>query len=127
MAPTKVLVAPLFKEKEYSTIAEELSRKLRALGISSRVDKSGASIGKRYSRNDEVGTPFGITVDTTTLEDGSVTMRDRDSMDQVRADEARIFEAVQAMLAGSKTWADIKGELPIFVRKESEEEEPEDS
>jgi glycyl-tRNA synthetase len=49
------------------------------------VDETGASIGKKYSRNDEIGVPFAITVDHTTFADDTVTLRERDTMAQVRA------------------------------------------
>jgi glycyl-tRNA synthetase len=45
---------------------------------------SGGSIGKRYRRQDEIGTPWGVTIDHTTLEDDTVTLRDRDSLEQIR-------------------------------------------
>ena len=57
---------------------------LRLKGISNRVDESSASIGKRYARNDELGTPYGITIDFQTLDDGTVTLRERDSTRQIR-------------------------------------------
>lgn len=90
------------------------------MGISSRVDDSGATIGKRYSRNDELGTPFGVTIDFQTVKDGSVTLRERDSTRQVRADEARILEAVQSMVNDSKSWSDVESELPKFEGQELE-------
>lgn len=120
IAPTKVLIVPLSKNEDFSPIARKMSQKLRSLGISSRVDDSGATIGKRYSRNDELGTPFGITIDFQTVKDGSVTLRERDSTRQVRADEARILEAVQSMSNGSKVWSDIESELPKFEGQELE-------
>lgn len=120
MAPTKVLIVPLSKMEEFSPIARKLGQKLRAMGISSRIDDSGATIGKRYSRNDELGTPFGITIDFQTLKDGSVTLRERDSTRQVRADESCILEAVQTMVAGSRLWKDIESELPKFESQEVE-------
>lgn len=57
---------------------------LRRLGITNKVDESSVSIGKRYARNDELGTPFGITVDFQTLNDDTVTLRERDSTLQIR-------------------------------------------
>jgi glycyl-tRNA synthetase len=59
---------------------------LRRRGIPSFYDESGA-IGRRYRRQDEAGTPWGITVDGQTLEDGTVTLRDRDTMRQERVAE----------------------------------------
>lgn len=120
MAPTKVLIVPLSKNEEFSPIARKMGQRLRQMGISSRVDDSGASIGKRYSRNDELGTAFGITIDFQTIKDGSVTLRERDSTRQVRADEARILEAVQTMVNGTKTWKEVEGELPKFEGQDLE-------
>ena len=53
-------------------------------GITSKVDDSGTSIGRRYARTDECGIPFAITIDFDTLNDNSVTLRDLDTMKQVR-------------------------------------------
>ena len=64
---------------------------LRREGIPSFYDEAGA-IGRRYRRQDEAGTPFGITVDGETLEAGTVTVRDRDTMQQERIAEDRIVE-----------------------------------
>jgi len=97
-----------------------MSNKLRAIGVSSRIDDSSASIGKRYSRNDELGTPLGITIDFQSVKDSSYTLRDRDSMKQVRSDETQILNAIKAMVEGTKVWADIEKELPAFDSQEAE-------
>ena len=89
-----------------------MSHKLRVLGVSSKIDDSGASIGKRYSRNDELGTPLGITVDFQSVSDDTYTLRDRDSTKQVRADADKILTAIKSLVEGSKVWADIEKELP---------------
>ncbi|KAK4106063.1 glycyl-tRNA synthetase [Parathielavia hyrcaniae] len=114
VAPTKVLIVPLSSHKDFAPAVRKLSQKLRSAGLSSRVDDSSASIGKRYSRNDELGTPFGITVDFQTVKDDTITLRERDSTRQVRAEEDRIIEAIKALVEGSKTWKDIESELPLF-------------
>jgi glycyl-tRNA synthetase len=93
---------------------------LRVMGISSKVDDSSASIGKRYSRNDELGTPLGITIDFQTIEDKSITLRDRDSTKQVRAAEDTILAAIKSLVDGTKTWKDIEAELPAFEGQEIE-------
>lgn len=54
---------PLSSNAEFKPLVSQVSQKLRSLGIASRVDDSNASIGKRYARNDELGTPFGVTLD----------------------------------------------------------------
>jgi glycyl-tRNA synthetase len=88
------------------------------MGVSSRVDDSSASIGKRYSRNDELGTPFGITVDFQSVKDNTFTLRDRDSMRQVRASEAEICDAILSLVDGKETWEDVAKRLPIFEGQE---------
>lgn len=109
---------PLSSNKDFTPVARKLGQKLRAMGISSRVDDSSATIGKRYSRNDELGTPFGVTIDFQTVKDGSVTLRERDSTRQVRAGEAEVLDAVRHMVSGAKTWADVSAELPAFESQE---------
>ncbi|RCI16138.1 hypothetical protein L249_2131 [Ophiocordyceps polyrhachis-furcata BCC 54312] len=120
VAPTKVLLVPLSSNAQFKPAVKELSQKLRRLGVSSRVDDSSASIGKRYSRNDELGTPLGVTVDFQTLQDGTVTLRDRDSTTQVRAAEKEILAAIQSLVDGTKDWATISSELPKFEGQEVE-------
>ncbi|KAL8666490.1 MAG: hypothetical protein Q9168_007484 [Polycauliona sp. 1 TL-2023] len=118
IAPTKVLLVPLSGHPDLQPLVKHLSQKLRRLGISNRVDDSGATIGKRYSRNDELGTPLGITVDFQSVNDNSYTLRDRDSTKQVRSDEDTICRAIQSLIEGQKTWADIQKELPEFTQQE---------
>ena len=81
IAPYKVAVLPLQK-KALGEKAEEIYKNL-SKKFSATYDES-ASIGKRYRRQDEIGTPFCVTVDFDTLEDNCVTVRDRDTMEQVR-------------------------------------------
>ncbi|KAK3295599.1 uncharacterized protein B0H64DRAFT_395722 [Chaetomium fimeti] len=114
VAPTKVLIVPLSSHKDFAPAVRKLSQKLRSAGISSRVDDSSASIGKRYSRNDELGTPFGVTVDFQTAKDDTITLRERDSTRQVRAEEDKIIAAIRALVDGTKSWQDIESELPLF-------------
>lgn len=84
------------------------------MSIANNVDSSSVSIGRRYARNDELGTPLGITVDFDTLRDGSVTLRERDSTKQVRASEDDIVEAIRDLVAGTKTWDEVSTKLPPF-------------
>jgi glycyl-tRNA synthetase len=83
VAPTKAAVFPLVKKDGMPEIAKKLQADLRASAIPSFYDQSGA-IGRRYRRQDEVGTPWCITIDGETQEKDSVTIRDRDSLEQVR-------------------------------------------
>lgn len=83
LAPVKAAFLPLQKKEELTAIARKLSRELKSRGINVEYDES-ASIGKRYRRQDEIGTPWCFTVDFESLEDGKVTVRDRDAMTQER-------------------------------------------
>lgn len=118
VAPTKVLIVPLSNHPDFKPFLIKITAKLRKLGVSNRVDDSSASIGKRYSRNDELGTPLGITVDFQTVKDGSLTLRDRDSTKQVRATEDEICAAIKSLVDGDETWADVQKRLPAFEGQE---------
>jgi glycyl-tRNA synthetase len=83
LAPVKAAVFPLVKKDGLPEIAEKLHKELTTAAIPSFYDVSG-SIGRRYRRQDETGTPWCITVDGQTVEDDTVTIRDRDSLEQVR-------------------------------------------
>ncbi len=114
MAPTKVLVVPLSNQPHFLPRAHKLSARLRSLGISNLIDSSTASIGKRYARNDELGTPLGITVDFDTFTDGTITLRERDTMAQVRGSEDDVVQAVQNLVGGVETWEQVCQRLPAF-------------
>lgn len=94
--------------------------KLRRMGVANRVDDSSASIGKRYARNDELGTPFGITIDFQSVKDNTFTLRDRDTTKQVRASEDEILQAVKSLVDGEETWEDIRKRLPEFTGQDVE-------
>lgn len=83
MAPVQVAVLPLSKKPELMEVAEKLDADLRQKGFRVQYDVS-QSIGKRYRRQDEIGTPCCVTVDFDSLDDQAVTLRHRDSMDQQR-------------------------------------------
>jgi len=83
LAPYDVSVFPLQKGEKIFAKAREIFENLRTDGFIAYYDDSG-SIGKRYRRHDEIGTPFCVTIDYETLEDEQVTIRNRDTMEQVR-------------------------------------------
>jgi glycyl-tRNA synthetase len=99
VAPVKAMVSPLLKNKpDLVTKAREVREELRKVHPAIAWDDNG-NIGKRYRRQDEIGTPFCITVDFDSLEDGTVTLRHRDSGEQERLSvkdvEARLTEALR--------------------------------
>ena len=98
LAPVKVAVLPLFNKEGMPETAQEINMALRKAGIQTEYD-SGGSIGKRYRRQDEIGTPWGITVDFDTKDDGQVTLRDRDSLEQIRVPIEGLPELIAGKLA----------------------------
>jgi glycyl-tRNA synthetase len=97
IAPIKAAVFPLVKKDGMPEIAEKIAAELRAAAVPSFYDQSGA-IGRRYRRQDEVGTPWCVTVDGDTVDDGTVTIRDRDSLEQVRVSTDRVVEWIRERL-----------------------------
>jgi len=97
LAPVKVAVLPLVKNKpELVAVAEKLHAALQRRYVSF-YDQSGA-IGRRYRRQDEIGTPWCVTIDFDTLANGTFTLRDRDSMKQERIDEKALFALLDEKL-----------------------------
>jgi glycyl-tRNA synthetase len=95
LAPIKVALFPLVKKEGMPEFANRLEEELRRHGVSTFYDQSGA-IGRRYRRQDEIGTPWCVTVDGESLTGGSVTLRDRDSMLQERVPAT----SLAALIAG---------------------------
>ena len=102
LAPVKVAVLPLVGKEGQPEKAREVFDAFRRAGIQAEYDQGG-SIGKRYRRQDEIGTPFGVTIDHQTMEDGTVTVRDRDSLDQERLPVEGLVEEVSARLTAPWT------------------------
>ncbi|HZC13417.1 MAG TPA: His/Gly/Thr/Pro-type tRNA ligase C-terminal domain-containing protein, partial [Thermoleophilaceae bacterium] len=96
VAPVKVAVLPLVNREGMPELAREIYEDLRPL-IPAEYD-GGGSIGRRYRRQDEIGTPWGITVDGQTIEDRTVTLRDRDSLEQVRVPVEGLGEELRRRL-----------------------------
>ena len=94
----KVAVLPLSRNEALSPKARDLASRLRQLW---NVDFDDAqAIGRRYRRQDEIGTPFCVTVDFDTLNDQAVTVRERDSMAQDRISEDKVIEYLAQRLVG---------------------------
>ncbi len=98
LAPTKAAVFPLSRKEPVSTIARELYDDLKG-DYRIFYDDSG-SIGRRYRRQDEAGTPFCVTVDFDSIEDKQVTIRDRDTLQQERVPIGAVRERLQNLIAG---------------------------
>jgi glycyl-tRNA synthetase len=96
IAPIICAVFPLVKKDGLPEIAQKIVEDIRTK-YSAYFDQGG-SIGRRYRRQDEAGTPYGVTVDHQTTEDGTVTLRDRDTMDQVRISTDNILSELQSRI-----------------------------
>jgi glycyl-tRNA synthetase len=103
-----ILLPPSGRGKMTPNLYIYISRKIKKL------------MTARYSRNDELGTPLGITVDFQSLKDGTVTLRDRDTTRQVRAGQDEIVEAIMRIVQGTETWSQISARLPKFESQELE-------
>lgn len=102
IAPTTVAVLPLMDRDGLTTMAQIIAEQLREAGLAVSFDDSG-NIGRRYRRQDEVGTPFCVTVDYETLEDETVTVRDRDTTHQIRVSIDDLGEELERLIAGEDT------------------------
>ncbi len=96
LAPVKVAVLPLVRKEGMDDKAREIFETIRHK-IGSEYDEKGA-IGKRYRRQDEIGTPWCITVDGETADDGTVTLRERDSLEQSRVPVEGLLEMLTERL-----------------------------
>lgn len=106
VAPIKVGVFPLMPKDGLLEIAQEINSKLKENNIQTFYDDSG-SIGRRYARMDEVGTPYCVTVDYDTKKDQAVTIRDRDTHDQVRVPIVELPKVLVDLVAGKNRFSEL--------------------
>jgi glycyl-tRNA synthetase len=97
IAPIKVGILPLISDHKLINIAKTIDKTLRDAKIKTYYD-DGGSIGRRYARMDEIGTPFCITIDHDTLKDKTVTVRDRDTTKQIRIKQDEIIDYLKDKL-----------------------------
>lgn len=112
VAPSKACVFPLLNKPELNEVASKVSTMLTATGLSNIVDTTGNTIGKRYARTDELGIPFAVTVDYQVKDDDTVTLRERDSMGQVRVPVPEIASVVRDLVFSLTSWEDVKAKYP---------------
>ncbi|XP_069067152.1 glycine--tRNA ligase isoform X1 [Pleurodeles waltl] len=121
VAPYKCSVLPLSQNQEFVPFVRELSEALTKHGVSHKVDDSSGSIGRRYARTDEIGVAFGITIDFDTVNKTphTATLRDRDSMRQIRAEISELPVIIRDLANGCLTWADVETKYPVFEGQET--------
>ena len=113
-APIKCTVFPLLNRDEFNSLARTLGNDLSVGGVSNNIDVTGVSIGKKYARTDELGVPYAVTVDAQTLEDKTVTVRERDTTAQVRVPMKDVVGLLQKLCAlrSGYAWKDAEAKYP---------------
>ncbi|XP_077966936.1 glycine--tRNA ligase-like [Styela clava] len=121
ISPYKCSLLPLSNKTEFDPFIRTLSELLTKLGVSHKVDTSSGSIGKRYARTDEVAIPFGITVDfdTIRMEPHTATLRERDTLVQIRAKIEELPQIVADLSSGVTTWKEIMDKYPLFEEQQT--------
>ena len=93
---------------------------MTSAGISSKVDDTGVTVGKRYARTDECGIPFAFTVDFDTVEKNLVTMRQLNTMTQTQMPMEQAPKVINQLVAGDIEWQDVIDKFGLFVSKQTE-------
>ncbi|XP_061777263.1 glycine--tRNA ligase-like [Nerophis ophidion] len=125
VSPYKCCILPLSQNQDFSPFVKQLSQALTRSGVSHKVDDSSGSIGRRYARSDEIGVAFGITIDFDTVKKTphTVTLRERDSMRQIRVQVEALPEMILALANGTSTWSQLEAKFPIFEGQETNKKE----
>jgi glycyl-tRNA synthetase len=120
IAPYKLTILPVDqripREEKYGELMKIIRGKVSSLGHSCTVDDSNVTIGKRYARNDELGIPFACTIDFDSFKDSTVTLRERDSMQQVRLKAEDVAPILHDVCWGRKSWVDIQAKYAEFLK-----------
>jgi len=95
---------PLSTDKKLLVPAQGLVKAFVGLNLTPRLDDSGVGIGKKYARADELGIPYGITIDFQSLDDKTVTIRERDSTQQIRVALNDVSFIVAQLITQTITW-----------------------
>ena len=107
MAPLKVAVYRLLNNAAFDPLVTRLKNALQSRSIATRVDSSTTSVGRRYTRGDELGIPFAVTIDYQTVIDQSVTVRDRDTMSQVRVSGDEVVDLLSKLVNEELLWSAV--------------------
>jgi glycyl-tRNA synthetase len=118
IAPIKVSLLPLSNNALFNPFIEELENAFADEDIECKVDTSSVAIGRKYARADELGIPFGVTIDFETIEDKKVTLRERDSCAQVRIPLSEIVAEVRKLVLGKTTWETLTQQYPLVSAPE---------
>jgi glycyl-tRNA synthetase len=124
IAPVCCVVLPLLNKNELIDQANKVEYILKRSNITTKIDSTAIAIGRRYSRNDEIGIPFAVTIDYDGLMNStgtilseksqSVTIRERDSMEQIRVSVSDLPYVISCLLNDVSTWIEIKEKFSVF-------------
>ncbi|EUD65926.1 glycyl-tRNA synthetase [Plasmodium inui San Antonio 1] len=117
LAPVKCSVLTISNHKTFVPFVKQVQMILNEFSISSKIDNSSVSIGKKYARTDEIGIPFAVTIDFQTVKDKTVTLRERDSMLQIRIRISELVGIVTSLLHQKNTWADYVAQYGLFTQQ----------
>jgi glycyl-tRNA synthetase len=107
---------------QFDVVVEQVRKAFHLHNITCKVDSSSGTIGRRYARADEIGIPFGITIDFDTLMDNTVTLRERDSMSQVRIPISSLVSVLASLTSDTLTWEQLTTKYPIFIYDTGEDD-----
>lgn len=105
VAPIKAGIFRLINNPAFEPFIHRLGNAFIDAAIAVKVDSSSGTIGRRYARSDEIGIAYGITIDFQTLIDGTVTVRDRDTMSQIRVPGSNVVKLISNLVSGELSWA----------------------
>lgn len=119
IAPLKCSVLPLSNNPEFDPFVLQISTALTQYHVAHKIDDSSGSIGRRYARTDEIAIAYGITIDFDTLkEPHTVTLRERDSMQQIRIPVDCVAQTVKDLAMGALKWSEVQEKYPKFEAQE---------
>lgn len=121
VAPIKVGIYNLKTTALTVAYVDSIVARLSELGVTNKADTASGSLGRRYARADEIGVPFGITVDPVTLTTDTVTLRERDSCLQVRLPTNEVANLVRNLCEGRVSWEQTMKKYPVLQQAEEDE------
>nr|pir hypothetical protein T10F2.1 - Caenorhabditis elegans [Caenorhabditis elegans] len=122
VAPIKCSVLPISANDTLIPVMDAVKEELSRFEMSYKVDDSSGTIGRRYARTDEIGIPFGITVDFDSLKTTpfTVTIRHAETMSQIRLEVSELGRLISDLVAGRQQWSDAQAKYPKFEASATE-------
>lgn len=112
VAPIKIGIYPLLNNDAFGPIVSDIQELFLSTGVANKVDTTSGTVGRRYARADELGIPFGITIDFQTLIDDTVTLRERDSMEQIRLPISSLVNVINILVQELQSWNEVASKYP---------------